>query len=80
MCDSTSEPRDFVSTAYEQSDAVWCEILGQNIGYPLGFQIVALTVNKGWMKHTLESRFLGEISITSVIQMTPPLWQRLKRN
>ena len=26
----------------------------------------------GWMKHKLESRFLGEISITSDIQMTPP--------
>ena len=26
----------------------------------------------GWMKHKLESRFLGEISITSYMQMTPP--------
>ena len=32
----------------------------------------------GWMKHKLESRLLGEISITSDIQMTPPLWQKLK--
>ena len=30
----------------------------------------------GWMKHKLESRFLGEISITSAMQMTPPLWQK----
>ena len=28
----------------------------------------------GWMKHNLESRFVGEISITSDIQMIPPLW------
>ena len=27
----------------------------------------------GWMKHKLESRLLGEISITSNTQMTPPL-------
>ena len=27
-----------------------------------------------------ESRFLGEISITSDMQMTPPLWQKVKRN
>ena len=27
----------------------------------------------GWMKHKLESRFLGEISITSDAYMTPPL-------
>ena len=33
---------------------------------------------QGWMKHKLESRFLGEISITSDVQMTPPLWQKEK--
>ncbi|MFH7212721.1 hypothetical protein ACHWHK_27845, partial [Klebsiella pneumoniae] len=27
----------------------------------------------GWMKHKLESRLLGEISITSDMQVTPPL-------
>ena len=32
------------------------------------------------MKHKLESRMLGEISITSDIQMTPPLWQKVKKN
>ena len=34
----------------------------------------------GWMKHELESRLPGEISITSDMQMTPPLWQKVKRN
>ena len=34
----------------------------------------------GWMKHRLESRLPGEISITSDLQMTPPLWQKVKRN
>ena len=34
----------------------------------------------GWMKHKLESRLLGEISVTSDVQMTPPLWQKVKRN
>ena len=33
----------------------------------------------GWMKHKLESRFLGEISITSDIQMTLPLWQKQRK-
>ena len=28
----------------------------------------------GWMKHKLESRFVGEISITTDMQMTLPLW------
>ena len=34
----------------------------------------------GWMKHKLESRLPGEISITSDMQMTPPLWQKEKKN
>ena len=34
----------------------------------------------GWMKHKLESRFLGEILITEDIQMTPPLRQKAKKN
>ena len=34
----------------------------------------------GWMKHQLESRLLGEISITSDMEMTPPLWQKVKKN
>ena len=34
----------------------------------------------GWMKHKLESRLLGEISITSDMQMIPILWQKVKRN
>ena len=34
----------------------------------------------GWMKLKLESRLPGEISITSDMQMTPPLWQKVKKN
>ena len=33
-----------------------------------------------WMKHKLESVLQEEISITSDMQMTPPLWQKAKRN
>ena len=33
-----------------------------------------------WMKHKLQSRLLGEISVTSDTQMTPPLWQKVKKN
>ena len=32
----------------------------------------------GWKKHKLESRLLGEISITSDMQMTPPSWYKAK--
>ena len=34
----------------------------------------------GWTKHKLESSLLGEISVTSDKQMTPPLWQKVKKN
>ena len=34
----------------------------------------------GWMKHKLESRLQGEVLITSDMEMTPPLWQKVKRN
>ena len=33
-----------------------------------------------WMKHKPESRWLGELSITSDMQMIPPKWQKPKRN
>ena len=34
----------------------------------------------GWRKHKLESRVQGEISITPDMQLTPPLWQKVKKN
>ena len=36
--------------------------------------------NVGWIKHNLESGLLGKISITSDMQMMPPLWQKVKKN
>ena len=34
----------------------------------------------GYMKHKLESTWLGEMSINSDMQMTPPIWQKVKKN
>ena len=34
----------------------------------------------GWRKHKLESKLPREISITSDMQMTPPLWQKVKKS
>ena len=49
--------------------------------HPAYFTYMQSTSHKmlGWMKHKLESRLLGEISITDM-QMTTPLWQKVKRN
>ena len=33
---------------------------------------------EGWMKHKLESRLLGEISISSNMKMSPPLWHKVR--
>ena len=50
--------------------------------YPAYLTYMQSTSRKilGWMKHKLESRLLGEISITSDMQMTPPFWQKAKKN
>ena len=34
----------------------------------------------GWMNHQLETRWAGEISAVSDMQMISPLWQKVKRN
>ena len=34
----------------------------------------------GWMTHKLESRLPEEMTITSAMQMTLPLWKKAKRN
>ena len=34
----------------------------------------------GWIKHKLELRLPGEISITSDMQMTTPLWKKVNKN
>ena len=34
----------------------------------------------GWMKQKLKSSLPGDISVTSDMQMIPPLWQKVKKN
>ena len=48
---------------------------------PCLFKLYAedIVQNAGWMKHKLELRLSGEISITSDMQMIPPLQQKVKR-
>ena len=58
----------------EYIKAVYC-----HLAY-LTYMQSALGKIPGWMKHKLESRLPGEISITSGMQMTPPLWQKVKKN
>ena len=48
--------------------------------YLFNFYAEYIMRNAGWVKHKVESRFLGKISITSDMQMMPPLWQKVKKN
>ena len=49
---------------------------------PCLFNLYAVYImrNTGLEEAQLESRFLGEISVTSDMQMTSPLWQKVKKN
>ena len=58
----------------EQIKAVYC-----HPAYLTGMQSTSWET-LGWMKHKLESRLPGEISITSDMQTKPPLWQKVKKN
>ena len=42
--------------------------------------LTSMQSTPGWMKHKLDSRLTGKISITSDTQISPPLWQKPKRS
>ena len=68
-----------VRTGYGTTD--WFQIgKGVRQGCILPPCLFNLYAKLDWKKHKLESRLPGEISITSDMQMTPPLWQKVKRN
>ena len=54
----------------EYAKAVYC-----HLAYLTYMQSISCKM-PDWMKHKLESRLPGEISITSDMQMTSPLWQK----
>ena len=58
----------------EYVKAVYCQL-----AYLTYMQSISCEV-LGWMKHKMESRLQREISKTSDMQMTPPLWLKAKRN
>ena len=66
------EKMDWLGKEYDKS--MYC--------YPAYLPYMQSTSSEmlGWMKHKLESRLPGEISITSDMQVTPPLWQKVKKN
>ena len=64
--DSSNEEKEYVKAVYcHPSDLTSMQSISREM--------------LGWVKHKMESRLLGEISITSEMQMIPPLWQKKKR-
>ena len=63
---------DWFQTGKEYVKAVYC-----HPAYLTYMQSISCKM-KGWMKQKLESRLPGELSVTSDMQMTPPLWQKVK--
>ena len=78
MCSEVIEPdmeqRTGSKLGKEHVKAVYC-----HAAYLTYMQSTSCEM-QGWMKHKLESRLQEEISVTSVMQVTPPLWQKVRRN
>ena len=71
----------FKSSSYSAQHLLFHHLLYHLIISYLIFWLLGTSwATLGWKKHKLESRLPGEISITSDTQMTPPLWQKVKRN
>ena len=68
------EQQNGFKSGKEYVKAVYC-----HLAYLASMQSTSCEMS-GWMKHKLESRLPGEISITSNMQMTPSLWQKAKKN
>ena len=67
-------PMDWFQIGEEDIKAVYCHPAYLTYMQSTSYEML------GWMKHKLESRLPGEISITSDMQMTSPLWQKVRRN
>ena len=65
---------DWFQIGKEYIKAVYCHPAYLNYMQSTSYKMM------DWIKHKLESRLLGEISITSDTQMTPSLWQKAKRS
>ena len=74
ICNLDMEQRSGSKLGKEYIKAVYC-----HLAYLIHMQNKSCDM-QGWIKHKLESRLPGEISITSDMLMTPPLWQKAKRN
>ena len=81
--ENEEELKSLLTKVKEESEKVGLKLNIQKTiiiasGHIASWQIDRETL--GWRNHKLESRLPGEISVTSDMQMTPPLWQKVKKN
>ena len=70
-----------VRTGHETTD--WFQIgkgVRQGCILPSSFYAEYIMQNAGMNESQARNEMLGEISIMSDMQMTPPLWQKVKKN
>ena len=79
MAESEEELKSLLMKVKEESEKVGLKLNIQKTKIMASSPITSWET-LGWKKHKLESRLPGEISITLDMQMTPPLWQKVKRN
>ena len=84
QCMKVKSESEVAQSSRTLSDPMDCSLPGSSIHgifqarVPEWGAIATSCEMPGWMKHKLESRLLGEIPITSDMQMIPPLWKILK--
>ena len=79
MAESEEELKSFLMKVKEESEKVGLKLNIQKTKIMVSGPITSCEI-PGRMKHKLESKFPGEIPITSDTQLTPPLWQKAKKN
>ena len=70
---------DVEQQTVSKSGKEYVKVVDHQPAYLMSMQSTSCEMS-GWIKHKLESRLPRKISITSDMQMTPPLWQKEKRN
>ena len=79
MAESEEEQKSLLMKVKEESEKVGLKLNIQKTKIMASGPFTSWEM-LGWMKHKLESRLMGEISVSSDMQMTPPLWQKVKKN
>ena len=83
MAESEEELKSLLMKVKVESEEVGLKLNIQKTNIMASDPITSWQIDEetlDWKKHKLESRLPGEISITSYMQMIPPLWQKVKKN